>query len=186
MLVDRKPLRTLPARVPGARHARVVDRFVLHGVPVDFRTLAARVVPEDAKYLILDLDRTIHLGRNMGELLGFELCAQIAYGEAHMAEHAPMRGPGRYSLERNNIRGSLRFLGLGFRIWALPGLVYLLFVKLAKLSETMRRLAFRRFGPEPVRSVPVGAAGRPPVDARERAARHRARRDAPDVGSPRL
>jgi hypothetical protein len=153
MHVDRRPLRALPAQTPDVRHARVVDRFVLHGIPVDFRTLAARVVPENAKYLILDLDRTIHLGRNMGELLGWELCAHLAYGEAHMAKYAAHRGPGRFSLDSKSLRGSLRFMALGLQVWLLPGLFYLLWVKLAKLSETIRKLSFRRFGPEPVRSV---------------------------------
>lgn len=154
MQVDRKPLRTLPARsAESTRHARFVDRFALHGVPVDFRTLADRVVPKDARYLILDLDRTIHLGRNMGELLGWELCAHLAYGEAHMAAYAATRGPGRFSIDTRSLRGSLRFLALGIQVWALPGLFYLLWVKLAKLSQTIRKLSFRRFGPEPVRSA---------------------------------
>lgn len=153
MLVDRKPLRSLPARTDGPRHARVVDRFVLHGVPTDFRTLADRIVPKDARYLILDLDRTIHLGRNMGELLGWELCAHLAFGPEYMRRTAATRAPGRVGLDRKNLRGSLRFLALGIQVWALPGLFYLIWVKLAKLSETIRRLSFRRFGLEPVRSA---------------------------------
>ena len=61
---------------------RVVDRFVDHGAPISFRELCARVVEEGYDYLLLDLDKTTHLGRNMGELLAWELCAYEAYGES--------------------------------------------------------------------------------------------------------
>ena len=61
---------------------RVVDRFVDHGAPLSFRDLCARVLHEEHDYLILDLDKTTHLGRNLGELLAWELCAYEAYGES--------------------------------------------------------------------------------------------------------
>ena len=43
-----------------------VDRFVDHGAPLSFRELWERVVPDQPDYLLLDLDKTTHLGRNLG------------------------------------------------------------------------------------------------------------------------
>ena len=51
---------------------RVVHRFVDHGAPLSFRELCARVLEEETDYLILDLDKTTHLGRNLGELLAWD------------------------------------------------------------------------------------------------------------------
>ncbi|MGB5545974.1 MAG: hypothetical protein WBM74_05340, partial [Polyangiales bacterium] len=61
---------------------RFVDRFVDHGAPLSFRELCNRVLDEDHDFLILDLDKTTHLGRNLGELLAWELCAHEAYGDS--------------------------------------------------------------------------------------------------------
>lgn len=135
------------------RYARVVDRTCIHGVPVDFRTLAERVVPTNTRYLVLDLDRTFHLGRNMGELLGFEICAQLAYGKEHLAAIESTRGPGRFAIDFSDVRGTLRYGAIGAQMWAFPGLFYLMWGKLSRLTGATRRLAFRRFGPEPVRRV---------------------------------
>ncbi len=135
------------------RYARVVDRLVLHGKPLTFRELAERVVPEGTRYLVLDLDRTLHLERNMGELLGFEICAHLAYGKQHLAAMESHRKPGRFALDPTELRGLLRYTALGLQMWAFPGLFYLLWGKLARLSGATRRWSFLRFGPEPVRRV---------------------------------
>ncbi|MFO0692423.1 MAG: hypothetical protein U0230_02600 [Polyangiales bacterium] len=134
------------------RYARVVDRFVVHGNPVDFRTLAERAVPKETKYLVLDLDRTLHLGRNMGELLGWEICAYLAYGADGLARMRS-RGPGRFAVDLRDLGGSLRYLWIGAQVWAFPGLFYFVWAKLARLSGRLRRWSFLRFGPEPVRRV---------------------------------
>ncbi|NNE17055.1 MAG: hypothetical protein HKN10_01140, partial [Myxococcales bacterium] len=65
-----------------SREMRVVDRYVDHGAPLSFRNLCARVLREEHDYLILDLDKTTHLGRNLGELLAWELCAHEGYGRS--------------------------------------------------------------------------------------------------------
>lgn len=135
------------------RYARVVDRLAIHGVPIDFRTLAERVVPPGTKYLVLDLDRTLHLGRNMGELLGFEICARLAYGREALDAIEDERGRGRFAIDFRDVRGTARYLAIGAQMWAFPGLFYLLWGKLSRLTRATRRLSFRRFGPEPVRRV---------------------------------
>lgn len=130
------------------RFVRVVERAIVHGVPVDFRTLVDRVVPTTTRYLVLDLDRTLHLGRNMGELLGFAICAHLAYGDRAKGD-----GRGRFAVPLGDVRGTLAYLSLGAQMWAMPGLFYLVWAKLARLTQPTRRLAFRIFGPEPVRLV---------------------------------
>ena len=54
-----------------ASELRVVDRFVDHGAPLSFRELWASLLEVEPDYLILDLDKTTHLGRNLGELLAW-------------------------------------------------------------------------------------------------------------------
>jgi hypothetical protein len=135
------------------RQARIVDRLVIHGAPVTFRELAARAIPEDARYLVLDLDRTVHLGRNIGELVGWELCARVAYGEEHLVRTESSHTPGRVRLDPGRPLATARYLAFGLRRWTYPGLFYLLWGKLASVSGRHRRQVFRRFGPDAVREV---------------------------------
>lgn len=132
---------------------RLVERVVLHEGPIPFSTLAERVVPEGTRALVMDLDRTVHLGRNMGELLGWELSMLRAFGPDELAAMEADRGPGRLIVDPHRLRGSLRYLREGLRTWATPGLYYLFFGKLPVRAERSRRLSFRVFGDEPVRAV---------------------------------
>jgi hypothetical protein len=133
--------------------ARVVDQLTLHGAPVDFRELCVRAIPAGARTLLLDLDRTVHLDRNMGELLGFEICALLGYGEERLAALEPTRRPGRFALDWSSPAALLRYAVVGARMWAMPGLYYFLWGKLAWGSAPLRRLSFRALGPEPVRAA---------------------------------
>src|SRR5678815_3119093 len=112
--VQESKIRRGLGRVRGrdGRYARVVDRFAVHGTPIEFRTLCERTIPPETRYLVLDLDRTLHLGRNMGELLGFEIGAYLAYGPEGFAALAN-RGPGRFALDLTNLRGTARYIALG-------------------------------------------------------------------------
>jgi hypothetical protein len=135
------------------RRTRVVDRLVIHGAPIDFRELCRRALPLGTRYLILDLDRTVHLGRNMGELLGWELCAFHSYGPEYLAQVEARRGPGRFLLDWSRPLTVARYLAFGARMWAYPGLYYLFFAKIPARLGFLRRLSFRRFGAEPVVAV---------------------------------
>jgi hypothetical protein len=126
---------------------------VVHGDAIDFRELCRRAVPAGTKYLVLDLDRTVHLARNMGELLGWEVAAWHAYGPDHLAAAEPRRGPGRFFLDRRRPLAALRYLAVGARMWAFAGLYYLLFGKLPSRFAAGRRWTFRAFGPDPVAAV---------------------------------
>lgn len=141
-----------PPTTAGA-HVRLVQRVVLHGEPLDFRELARKAIPEDTRYVVFDLDRTFHLGRNMGELLGFELCAAQAYGDDALDALEGLRNGSRFALDFSRPRALMRYLLTSVRTWAVPGLFYFIWGKLAHKSALTRRLRFRRYGTEPVRAV---------------------------------
>lgn len=132
---------------------RLVDAVTLHEGPIDLATLAGRVITRSTRFLVLDLDRTIHLGRNMGELLGWEICALRAYGQRELDRMEERRKEGRLIFDLARPLGSIRYLVQGGRTWALPGLYYLFFGKIPARSDLLRGWTFRSFGPEPVRTV---------------------------------
>ncbi len=138
-------------RAPGrdGRFARVVDQVTIHGQPLDFRQLCARAVPRDTRYLVLDLDRTLHFGRNMGELFGWELTAYYTYGPEHLARVEPHRAPGRFLIDPSRPLELARYLARGALAWAYPGLFYLFWGRIAAASATTRRQRYLRFGPDP-------------------------------------
>lgn len=132
---------------------RVVDRFVHHGAPLSFRELCARVLEEERDCLILDLDKTTHLGRNLGELLEWELCAHEVYGDSG-SERPVQRWFGeRVLVDWAQPAKLIRYLGSGARRWALPGMHYLVWGRMASRIPSLRQLAYRRFGPDPTAAV---------------------------------
>jgi len=135
---------------------RVVDRFVDHGAPLSFRELCASVLEAQPDYLVLDLDKTTHLGRNLGELLAWELCAYEAYGESGTERPVRRWFGGRVLVEWSKPAQLVGYLGAGARRWALPGIHYLVWGKLASRIPSIRRLAYRRFGPNPTSAVQRG------------------------------
>lgn len=132
---------------------RLVDRLVKHGPPIRFGELLEKAVPPETRYLVLDLDRTTHLERNLGELLGWEVCAYLGYGEARLAALEAERKCERFCFDWDHPSALLRYLLLGVRMWAAPGLFYFAWGRLPSRIIGMRRLAYRRFGREPVQEV---------------------------------
>jgi len=132
---------------------RLVDSIWIARAPLAFRELCERAVPAETALLVLDLDRTLHLGRNMGELLGWEISAHGAYGPAYLSALEPRRHAGRFYLDRRHPLGALRYLWSALRVWAWPGLFYFLWGKLAARVGLLRRRSYLRFGPEPVHAV---------------------------------
>ncbi len=132
---------------------RVVDRFVDHGPPLSFPDLCRRVLDDAHDYLILDLDKTTHFGRNLGELLAWELCAHEVYGDSVAGRPVRRWFGGRVLVDWTQPIKSVRYLESGARRWALAGMHYLVWGKLAARIPWLRRLAYNRFGPEPTRVV---------------------------------
>jgi uncharacterized protein YukE len=96
------------------------------------------LVPEDAQYLILDLDRTVHLGITIGEQLGWE--ALTAASDAR--DDAPLDP---FFSWADPIR-SARNLALGLRRWGLAGAIYATTVKLGDRYESWHKLLASRLG----------------------------------------
>ncbi len=131
---------------------KTIDKLVLHGAPIEFRELCCKAIPETTRYLILDLDRTVHFNRNLGEWLGWELCAYQAYGLDYMLSIQNQHS-GKFVWNWKSPIRMIGYLYRSVRLWAMPGLYYLLWGKMASKINSLRRYSFLRFGPEPIRTV---------------------------------
>jgi phosphoserine phosphatase len=132
--------------------ARLVDRIVLHG-ETDFRSVCRQVLTPETRYIVFDLDRTIHQGRNVGERLGWEMTALEGYGRAYLDTARKRTDGSRFYVKRGDVLGFLRYWRAGLSRWALPGLFYFLSVKVAHNYRPSRRLLYALFGRDPVDAV---------------------------------
>ena len=132
---------------------RLVDRLVHHGEVASFRELCARVLTPKTRYLVLDLDRTIHLGRDLGEDLGWELCAYQGYGREHFKRIEGRQQRGKFLLDWDHPRKTARYLTRSMKIWAYPGAYYGLWGKAAAHLDWLRRRGFRHFIADPIRAA---------------------------------
>ena len=132
---------------------RIVDRVWISREPLPFRELCERAVPPEARLVVLDLDRTLHLDRNLGELLGWEISAYRGFGPAYLTEIEPGRSPGRMVRAFRRPLSMLRYFWRSGGAWVGPGLHYLVWAKLASRFRWLRHRAFARFGPEPIHAV---------------------------------
>jgi hypothetical protein len=131
---------------------RVAEKVTIHGT-VEFLSLCEQVITPETKYLVLDLDRTIHFGHNVGELLGWELSAFQGYGPAYLQYREQRTDRKRFFALWKKPLGLFRYLAVAGGRWWIPGLYYLFFVKIAARVPLLRRWVFRRFGLEPVDTV---------------------------------
>ena len=132
---------------------RLVDRLVHHGEVASFRELCARVVTPKTRYLVLDLDRTIHLGRDLGEDLGWELCAYQGYGREHFERLEDLQHSGKFLLDWDHPRKTAQYLARSLKIWAYPGAYYGVWGKAAAHLGWLRRRGFRHFIADPIRAA---------------------------------
>jgi len=131
------------AATPRSR-LRPVARYLVHGGCAPLVRRAADVLPPDAEYVVLDLDKTVHFGITIGEQLGWEL---IAGGDtsanAPLTPYFSWRSPA----------ASARHLALGVRRWGVPGLLYATTVKLGDRYVAWQRLLMTRAGSDYVERV---------------------------------
>lgn len=132
---------------------RLVDRLVHHGEVASFRELCTRILTPKTRYLVLDLDRTIHLGRDLGQDLGWELCAYQGYGREHFGRIEDRQESGKFLLDWDHPRKTARYLARSLRIWAYPGAYYGVWGKAAAHLDWLRRRGFRHFVGDPVRAA---------------------------------
>jgi hypothetical protein len=131
----------------------LVDRLVHHGEVASFRELCARVLTDETRYLVLDLDRTTHLGRDLGQDLGWELCAYHGYGREHFERIEGRQQSGKFLLDWEHPRKTARYIARGLKIWAYPGAYYGVWGKAAARLDWLRRRGFRHFVGDPVRAA---------------------------------
>jgi hypothetical protein len=139
---------------------RCVDRLTVHQGPTTFSSLIPQLIPSDADFVVFDLDNTFHLQRNVGEMLGWDIVGREGWGERFYQLIADQDRPSRMVLDPSDIPGIARYLLNGAKTWALPGMIYGLWMKLIYGNRKLRRLAFLYFGAEPVKAVqqiPQGA-----------------------------
>jgi hypothetical protein len=127
--------------------------LVHHGEVASFRELCARVLTPKTRYLVLDLDRTIHLGRDLGQDLGWELCAYQGYGREHFGRIEDRQQSGKFLLDWDHPRKTAHYLARSLRIWAYPGVYYGLWGKAAARLDWLRRRGFRHFVGDPVQAA---------------------------------
>ncbi len=132
---------------------RLVDRLVQHGEVESFRELCARVLTAKTRYLVLDLDRTTHLGRDLGQDLGWELCAYQGYGREHFERIEHRQESGRFLLDWDHPRKTAQYLARSLKIWAYPGVYYGVWGKAAARLDWLRRRGFQHFVADPVRAA---------------------------------
>jgi len=130
-----------------------VDRLVRHGEVATFRDLCARVLTANTRYLILDLDRTTHLGCDLGEDLGWELCAYQGYGREHFKRIEDRLRNGSFLIDWVHPRKTARYLVRSAKIWAYPGAYYGVWGKAAARLDWLRRRGFRHFVADPIRAA---------------------------------
>ncbi|MGB5284497.1 MAG: hypothetical protein WBN29_08290, partial [Polyangiales bacterium] len=132
---------------------RLVGRLVRHGEVATFRELCARVLTANTRYLVLDLDRTIHLGRDLGEALGWELCALEGYGREDFERLGSRQQSGKFLLDWDHPKSTARYLARSLKIWAYPGMYYGLWGKAAARLDWLRRRGFQHFVADPIRAA---------------------------------
>ena len=130
-----------------------MDRLVHHGEVASFRELCGGILTPKTRFLVLDLDRTIHLGRDLGQDLGWELCAYQGYGREHFGRIEDRQQSGKFLLDWDHPRKTARYLARSLKIWAYPGVYYGLWGKAAARLDWLRRRGFRHFVADPVRAA---------------------------------
>jgi hypothetical protein len=136
---------TVSESVTSDRNFRLVDRYTVHEGCAPLVERVARIVPAEAHYIVLDLDRTVHLGLTIGECLGWEILSDptastaVTEGDGYLSGRHPLR--------------TLRRLGTGVRNWGLPGLVYAATVRLGDRWEIWHRTLVAHFGADYVERV---------------------------------
>jgi len=107
----------LQAEMANEARVRAIDRMVVHGAPMSFRELCDVLLTGKTKYLVLDLDRTFHFGRNLGELFGWELGAFKTYGPEYYQLKSYRKKPGRFIMDWRHPLRTLRYFFRGAKEW---------------------------------------------------------------------
>ena len=129
---------------------RFVDKLAIYDQPAAISKLLSETINDNTRYLVLDLDKTVHRGRNLGECLGWEMIATRHFGEEFMSRLQAEDMVGNFAFDWTQPISVLRYLWTGGRVWCFPGLSWLFFGKIGSRLPLVKRLIYRWFGPNPI------------------------------------
>ncbi|MFQ5352585.1 MAG: hypothetical protein ACE5D3_05880, partial [Candidatus Binatia bacterium] len=105
-------------------HYRLIDRYVVHGGCEPLIGRIEEIIPREAEYVVLDLDRTVHVGVTIGERLGWEIVDGGRRGPSSGGDECASMFAAAHPWR------SSRNIAVGLRQWGLPGLLYAATVRL--------------------------------------------------------
>ena len=127
---------------------RLVERYVVHDSCVPLAERVASILPSDTEYVVLDLDRTVHLGVTIGERLGWEITVDPACTE----QSDDAENPSPLFSVRSPFK-TAQSLARGLRYWGAPGLLYAGTVRLGDRWTAWHRSLMLTLGPGYVERV---------------------------------
>lgn len=119
---------------------RLVERYCVLGHARPLIERVADIVPRDTRFVVLDLDRTVHLGVTIGELLGWEILTDP--GLRRQLDTGP---PLPFFTLRRPLDSAVN-LARGLRDWGLAGLMYASTVRLGNRWPRWDGLLARQLG----------------------------------------
>lgn len=121
-------------------HDRLVERYRVIGQARPLIERVPDIVPRDTRFVVLDLDRTVHLGVTIGELLGWEILTDP--GLRRPRDAGP---PVPFFTLRRPLDSAVN-LARGLRDWGLAGLMYAGTVRLGNRWPRWDGLLARQLG----------------------------------------
>lgn len=107
----------------------------------------------DTRYVVFDLDGTVFRNINIGERLGWEIIATLSYGDEVLRQYDRKRTDSRFLFCPRFPFRTLRYLFLGAKLWAYPGLFYLIFGKILGRLPFAQTWLRKKFGPHPITKI---------------------------------
>lgn len=126
---------------------RLVDRYTVYGGVRPLADRVAGLIPPEADYVVLDLDRTVHLGVTLGEVLGWEMLS-----DPDCKRPDDGRAPEPFFAARRPVGSTINFVR-GLRDWGLAGLIYAGTVRLGDRWAAWDHLLARHLGSDYVDDV---------------------------------
>ena len=135
---------------PSTNNLRVVDRVLIGKRDLTGVELLHYVVDNKTKYLVLDLDKTVHRNRNIGELLAWELNAFECYGKYYKKLNQGQYRSKKIVLFWRHPLLLLKYVCRAVNLWLIPGLYYLILAKWFMNFSITRKWVYKHFGPDPI------------------------------------
>lgn len=130
---------------------RLVDRYTVHGGVAPLVERICDLIPPETDFVVLDLDKTVHLGVTLGEVLGWEILSDPRCARAFVDSDAEA-DPEPFFALRRPVSSTVNFIR-GLRDWGLAGLMYATTVKAGNRWAAWDHVLARHLGSEYVNAV---------------------------------